>query len=75
MPINLKLLCYNNWHIHGCGNTPSEIASVDVLKLMQSGKYDLSSLVSHEFPIDQIVDALVRGGNSREAQKVCISYM
>ena len=75
VPINLKFLCYNNWHIQGCGDTPSEIAAVDVLALMKSGKYDLSSLVSHEFDIDRIVDALVMGGNSREAQKVCISYL
>jgi len=75
VPIDMKLLCYNNWHIHGCGNIPSEVASVDVLELMRSKKYDLSSLISHEFSVDRIVDALVMGGNSGEAQKVCISYL
>lgn len=74
VPIPLKLVCYNNWRIQGCGNTPSEVASLDVLALMKSGKYDLSTLVSHEFEVDRIVDALVMGGNSKEAQKVCISY-
>jgi threonine dehydrogenase-like Zn-dependent dehydrogenase len=75
VPMNMKLLCYNNWHIDGCGNTPTEEAAVEIFELMKSGKYDLSSLVSHEFKVDQIVDALVMGGNSAEAQKVCISYV
>lgn len=75
VPVSMKLVCYNNWRIQGCGNTPSEVAAVDVLALMKSGRYDLSALVSHEFEIDRIVDALVMGGNSREAQKVCISYL
>lgn len=74
VPVNLKLICYNNWHIHGCGNTPSEVASVDVLELMRSERYDLSSLVSHEYPIEQITEALVMGGLSHEAQKVCIAH-
>jgi len=75
VPVNLKLLCYNNWHVHGCGNMPSVDAAVDVLKLMQSEMFDLSRLVSHEYQINDIVDALVMGGNSKEAQKVCISYV
>jgi len=74
VPLNLKLVCYNNWHIHGCGNKPSVDIAIDVLELMRSGRYDLSNLVSHEYPIDNIVDALVMGGNSKEAQKVCITY-
>lgn len=75
VPMDLKLLCYNNWHVRGCGNTPNEIASVDVFEMMKSGRFDLSSLVTHEYAVDQIVDALVMGGNSAEAQKVCISYV
>ncbi len=73
--INLLPLCFGNWHIHGCGNTPTEIAAADILELMKSGKYDLSSLVSHEYKVEQIAEALVMGGNAKEAQKVCISYV
>lgn len=75
-PVTIDLIpvTYNNWQIKGCGSTPIEVLAVDILKMMKSGQYDLSSLVSHEYKLDQINDALVMGGKSTEAQKVCISY-
>jgi Zn-dependent alcohol dehydrogenase len=63
-----------NWHITGCGSLPTEQAFVDVVAMMKSGKYDLSSLVTHEYRVDQIGEALVMGANANEAQKVCITY-
>ena len=72
--IDLMQLCYNNWHISGCGNLPIEVAIVDILEMMKSGRHDLSSLVTHEYKVEQIADALVMGGNAKEAQKVCISF-
>jgi 2-desacetyl-2-hydroxyethyl bacteriochlorophyllide A dehydrogenase len=72
--MNLVQVCYSNWHINGCGNMPIEVAMDDILAMMRSGKYDLSSLVTHEYRIDQIADALVMGGNAKEAQKVCIAF-
>ncbi len=42
--------------------------------MMRSGRYDLASLVSHEFPVERISDALAMGANANEAQKVCISF-
>jgi threonine dehydrogenase-like Zn-dependent dehydrogenase len=72
--IDLRLLCYSNWHINGCGNLPIEAAVVDILDMMKSGKFDLSSLVTHEYKVEQIAEALVMGGNANAAQKVCISF-
>jgi len=72
--IDLMKVCYSNWHINGCGNVPIEVAMLDILEMMRSGRYDLSSLVTHEYKVDQIADALVMGSNSKEAQKVCISF-
>jgi 2-desacetyl-2-hydroxyethyl bacteriochlorophyllide A dehydrogenase len=72
--IDLMQLCYSNWHIAGCGNIPIEVAVVDIFEMMKSGKYDLSSLVTHEYKVEQITDALVMGANANEAQKVCISF-
>jgi threonine dehydrogenase-like Zn-dependent dehydrogenase len=72
--IDLVGVCYGDWHIGGCGVTPIEVAMVDILEMMKSGKYDLSSLVTHEYRIDQIAEALVMGADARQAQKVCISF-
>jgi threonine dehydrogenase-like Zn-dependent dehydrogenase len=74
VPMNLVQVCYSNWHIGGCGTMPIEVAADEILAMMRSGRYDLSSLVTHEYPVEQISDALVMGGNAREAQKVCISF-
>lgn len=75
-PVELDLLkvCYGNWHIGGCGNLAIEQAVPEVVEMMKSGGYDLASLVTHEFPVEQIADALVMGGNASEAQKVCIAF-
>ena len=72
--IDLMQICYSNWHIAGCGNIAIEVALIDILEMMRSGTYDLSSLVTHEYTVEQIADALVMGANANEAQKVCISF-
>jgi threonine dehydrogenase-like Zn-dependent dehydrogenase len=72
--LDLVQVCYSNWHINGCGNIAIEDAIIDILRMMKSGRYNLSSLVSHEYTVEQLADALVMGGNANEAQKVCISF-
>jgi threonine dehydrogenase-like Zn-dependent dehydrogenase len=75
-PVSLELvnLCYNNWHILGCGSLSIEEAMVDILAMMRSGRYDLPSLVTHEFKVEQIEEALLMGRRADEAQKICISF-
>ena len=72
--INLLPLCYNNWRIGGCGNITINAAAEEIFKMMKSGKFDLTPLVSHEFKLEQINDAIKTASNPAEAQKVCISY-
>lgn len=75
-PVSLDLaqICFNNWHITGCGDLSMEEAWPRVEAVMTSGKYDFSSLVSHQFPVEKIADALVMGNNASEAMKVCINF-
>ena len=72
--MDLVQVCYGNLQIGGCGTLPIEEAMVDILAMMRSGKYGLASLVTHEYPVERISDALVMGANANEAQKVCISF-
>jgi hypothetical protein len=76
-PVALDLvnLCYNNWRIIGCGSAPIEVAMIDILEMMRSERYDLLSLVTREFKVDQITDALFMARVAGEAQKVCISFL
>ena len=72
--LDLMKVCYSNWHIGGCGGVAIEDAAVDILAMMRSGRHDLSSLVTHEYSVDDIEAALVMGANAKEAQKVCITF-
>jgi 2-desacetyl-2-hydroxyethyl bacteriochlorophyllide A dehydrogenase len=74
VPLDLVNVCYSNWQIKGCGDTAIEDAIPDILAMMKSGRYDLSPLVTHEYGVEQIADALVMGANAGEAQKVCIAF-
>jgi 2-desacetyl-2-hydroxyethyl bacteriochlorophyllide A dehydrogenase len=75
-PVSLDLsqVCFNDWRIGGCGSVPIEEAILEIQAMMKSGSFDLSSLVSHEYGVEQIADALTMGSNANEALKVCISF-
>jgi len=74
VPLDLMQLCYGNWKIGGCGNKPIEELVPVIMEMMKSGRYDLGSLVTHEFAVDHIAEALEMGGRPGEAQKVCIAF-
>lgn len=74
VPLDLAAVAFNNWHIHGCGDGTTESFLPDILAMMRSGRFDLPSLVTHEYPIERIEEALDQAGKADEAQKVCISF-
>jgi threonine dehydrogenase-like Zn-dependent dehydrogenase len=73
-PLNLTAVSFNNWHIHGCGDGETEDLAPEILEMMRARRDDLSSLVTHEFKVDQINEALTLAGDAHHAQKVCISF-
>lgn len=73
-PINWTQVSFSNWHIHGCGEESTEALHPEILDMMRSRRHDLSSLVTHEFDVDQINEALTLASNPSQAQKVCISF-
>jgi threonine dehydrogenase-like Zn-dependent dehydrogenase len=72
--LDLAAVAFNNWHIHGCGDGATEDFLSDILAMMRSGRFDLPALVTHEFPIERITEALEQAGKADEAQKVCVSF-
>ncbi len=74
VPLDLAAVAFNNWHIHGCGDGPTEDYHADILAMMRSGRFDLPALVTHEFSIERIADALDQAGRADEAQKVCVTF-
>jgi threonine dehydrogenase-like Zn-dependent dehydrogenase len=73
--LNFVLLCYSTWTITGAGRSTLEELAPDIIEMMQSGQYDVTTLISHEYKIDDIVDALKMARNSEEALKVAIKYV
>lgn len=74
VPLDLMRVCYNNWQIKGCGTSGIVEMGPDILAMMQSGRFDLEALVTHEYDIEQINEALQMGARADQAQKVCISF-
>jgi threonine dehydrogenase-like Zn-dependent dehydrogenase len=74
VPIDLTQVGFNNWHIHGNGDGDSETLLPEIVEMMRSGRYDLSMLVTHEFDIEKINEALTLASNPDQAQKVCITF-
>jgi threonine dehydrogenase-like Zn-dependent dehydrogenase len=73
--IEMMRLTYNTWNITGCGTISIFDAAKDIFKMMKSGNYKLEELVTHEYPVEKINEALTMGGNANEAQKVIISFV
>lgn len=73
--INMLMLCYSSWLIGGCGRFALEELFPDILSMIQSGQYDIGKMISHEYRVDEIVDALKMASNVSDALKVAISYV
>jgi hypothetical protein len=67
--IDLMQVCYSNWHINGCGDLSTEDAAVEILEMVKSGTYDLASIVTHEYKLEQIAQALTMGSKANEAPR------
>ena len=74
LSVDFLKVSYNNWYITGSGNGTYDELAVEVLEMMKSGKFDLSSLVTHQFKHEDIVDAIKQAGKPEEAQKVVVVY-
>jgi threonine dehydrogenase-like Zn-dependent dehydrogenase len=74
MMFDFLSVCYNNFCIKGSGSEIYEEVAPDVLAMMKSGKYDLSLLVSHQFKLDDIIEAFDTANRPNESQKVAIVY-
>jgi threonine dehydrogenase-like Zn-dependent dehydrogenase len=73
--INMMWVCYSTWTIRGCGTKSLEELFPDVIAMMQSGKFDISTLISHEYNIEDVDAAFQKAFDSQEALKVAISYI
>ncbi|MET7481401.1 alcohol dehydrogenase catalytic domain-containing protein [Streptomyces sp. NPDC005648] len=73
VPVNLVRLAYGEQEIIGPGGyRPEDV--VDVMKIMESGVFDLASIITHTYELDRIVEAIEMAGNRESALHVAIAY-
>ena len=71
--INLIPVTYGGLTIKGSpGYDFEDVARA--MGIMKSGKYDIESLVSHTFPLEQLEEAIQTAAVSGASEKVLIEY-
>lgn len=71
--LDLLHLTYSQQSIIGSGGyTPEDVR--DVLAMMESGKFDIESIITHEYAIDQLEEALQMAANVDESLNVVINF-
>ena len=71
--VNILGMTFGQLAIIGSGGyTPEDVK--DVMAIMESGKWDIEKIITHEYSLDQIEDAIKMAGNADEALNVVIKY-
>jgi 2-desacetyl-2-hydroxyethyl bacteriochlorophyllide A dehydrogenase len=73
MMINLMMLAYSSTAIIGSGGYMPEDVE-DVMKIMQSGEYDIESIISDEYKQTDLIEAIEKAAKPDESLKVVIKY-
>lgn len=72
-PVNILEMTYSQHAIIGSGGyNPEDVE--DVLSIMESGKWDIESIITDEFPWEQLPQAIERAAQVNEALNVVIRY-
>lgn len=71
--INLLQITYSQSEILGSGGyMPEDVR--DVMTIMESGEYDIESIISHEFLLENINEAIETASQTDQSLKVIIKY-
>lgn len=72
-PVDVLSMTYAQHALIGSGGYfPEDV--LDVMRFMESGRWDVGSLVTHEFPWEELPRAIECAGNVDEALNVVIRY-
>ena len=73
LTVNPQLLMFASQRIQGSGGyTPESIKTA--MEIMQSGKFELAQLITQEYPLEKLEEAIVKGATTSESLKVVIKY-
>lgn len=72
-PVDVLSMTYSQHALIGSGGyMPEDVA--DVMNIMESGRWDIESIITHEFPWEQLPQAIETASRTDEALNVVIKY-
>lgn len=72
-PVDILHMTYAQQSLIGSGGYfPEDVR--DVMKIMSSGRYDIASIITHEFPQSELIQALETASDSEKSLNVIIRY-
>ena len=72
-PVDILSMTFAQQALIGSGGYfPEDVR--DVLKIMESERWNIESIITHEFPWEQLPEAIEKAGNVNEALNVVIRY-
>ena len=72
-PIDVLNMTYAQHAIIGSGGYMPEDVK-DVMRIMESGKWDIESIITHDFPWEELPHAIETAANTQQALNVIIHY-
>lgn len=73
MTFNPQMLMYASQRIQGSGGYTDQSVRL-AMEIMESGKFDLEQLITQEYPLEQLEEAIIKAGTSSESLKVMIKF-
>lgn len=73
MTFNPDMLLYASWRIQGSGGYTDQSVRIS-MEIMRSGKFELDRLITQEYPLENLEEAIRKAGTSGESMKVLIRY-
>lgn len=72
-PIDILGMTFGQLAIIGSGGyTPQDVR--DVMDIMESGRWDIEKIITHEYPWEQLKEAIIMASRTDEALNVVIGY-
>lgn len=72
-PVDLLAMTYGQYAIIGSGGyTPEDVA--DVMAIMESGQWNIQNIITHEYSLDELVEAIETAGKVNESLNVVIKF-
>ncbi|MGI6009920.1 MAG: zinc-dependent alcohol dehydrogenase [Ruminococcus sp.] len=72
-PVDILSMTYAQQSLIGSGGyLPEDVK--DVMNIMESGRWDIESMITHEYPWEKLPEAIEKAGQVNEALNVVINY-